>query len=541
MAYTRDDKLRDCRDAFDKSSRYFSELRQIYKYFMPWREPLSERSGTGDGGQRTEGAPLITELYDSTGMASAFAFAANTQADWLPAFEDFFKLEPGPLWNSPGDNGQRARDLEIVGKIVHALTQPIRATSSTFFQDTFAGEAHMFLDKGPKNRAPIRAMIAPPLEMATVNGPYEDIERWFWKRTFRARHLEEKFPEMRPSDRLARLIREKKDDPLTVIQYTWWDEKAERYQFEAFLEIDDSKLRVESYRTCPWISPRILTIPGESRARGLGHIGLPNARTLNTSRQLALRAAAFALLGLWTRRNDGVFNPETAQMAPGRMWKVAYNGGPLGKTIERLDVPHNFDVSSIVTADEREQLKRVLLDDELPEVTDRVRSPTEIAGRMRRYNRNRGGSTVRLAQELVVPFVQRSIDICEQHGYLPGTTTIDQILTKATLTAPAAAAQQSGKVERTVSWVQMIVGLLGPQAALLAAEVEALVPQLGRWMGVEEAHIRSKAGVKELQGLIAKIIAEMQMAEQQAKAKPPPEAQVPQMKPEAMFMNGGGA
>jgi Bacteriophage head to tail connecting protein len=519
-SYSLEDKRSDATQAFDTARRYHAELREIYRYFMPWREPTIERSP--DTGQRTQGQRTTDVLYDGTGPSAAFAFAANTQADWMPAFDDFFKIEPGPLWSDDG-SGKRARDLQVITQIAHGLLSPIRATSSELFQDLFAGQGHMFLAKGPKERRPIRAMIAPPLEMATVDGPYGDIERWFWRRIFKARHLEAAFPEMKPMERLAKIIREHKDADVTVTQYTWWSERDERYFFHAFCDTDDTVLRQEDYRTSPWISPRLLKMPGESQGRGLAHIGLPFVKTANTARQLALRAAAFALLGIWTRRNDGVFNPETVQLIPGAMIKVAYNDGPQGPTLRRLDIPHNFDVSSVVIRDEREQIKRVLLDDEIPDTADRVRSPTEIAGRMRRWDRNRGGSTVRLSQELVVPLVQRTVDIMEGHGFIPGQTTIDSLLTKATITAPAAAAQHTGKIERTVAWLQIVVQLVGPHAMALVAEVESLMPQLGRWAGVEERFIRSKAGVDELKSLIARMAAEMQAkaaAEQQPAAAP---------------------
>lgn len=541
MAYTLGDKRQDCALAFQRSERYYRELREIYKLYMPWREPITERSAGGMGGQRTEGAPLWQDMYDSTAPAAAFSFAANTQADWFPAFDDFCKIEPGPLWD-PSTREERTRDLQFVGEIVNALTQPVRATSQELFLDLFAGQAHMFVGQGPKARKPIRGLIVPPLEMATEDDADGETNRWYWRRKFKVRHLEEKFPNMRPGQTLANMLRSNRNDDVSVIQYTRYDADEDAYLYEAFLEAgDDSELAKERYRTAPWISPRIFKIPGESQGRGFAHIGMPGARSLNTARQLALRAAAFALLGLWTRRDDRVFNPKTAALAPGKMWKVGSNGGPMGPTIQRLDIPHNFDVSSIIIADERDQLRRILLDDELPEVADRVRSPTEIAGRMRRWDRNRGGSTVRLQQELIVPFVRRAVDICERHGFLPGQTDIDQILTKATLTAPAASAQHSGKVERVTAWLQIIVGLLGPQAMALSAEIEALIPQIGRWLGVEERFIRSKAQTQELQALVAKFVAQMQMEQQQAAAQPSPEASVPQVRPETLFMNGGGA
>ena len=265
---------------------------------------------------------------------------------------------------------------------------------------------------------------------------------------------------------------------------------------------------------------------------------LPGVKTLNKARELALRAAAFALLGLWTRRNDNVFNPQTAVMQPGAMWKVAYADGPL-KSISRLDVPHNFDISTVIINDEREQIRRVLLDDELPEVTDRVRSPTEIAGRMRRYDRNRGGATTRLAIEMVTPIVQRGVDLMGQLGYLPKDIEVDQILTTADVAAPAAAAQRTDKVEKVVSWLQIMTGLFGPQITALNAQIEEILPQMARDMGIEEKFIRKKTQADQLKALIAQATQTAIAQEREAQRGAPKQAAAPPAEaPGQEYLNG---
>ena len=216
-------------------------------------------------------------------------------------------------------------------------------------------------------------------------------------------------------------------------------------------------------------------------------------------------------------------------MTPGAMWKVAYADGP-HRSISRIELGQNFDVSSIIINDEREQLRRVLLDDEMPEVSDRVRSPTEIAGRMRRYDRNRGGATTRLALELVTPIVQRTVDIMAKEGLLPKNLEIDQILTQASIAAPAAAAQRTDKLDKVVSWIQIMVGLFGPRAAALNAKIEEILPELGRYAGVEERFIRKKTEAEQLKGLIDDAV-QAALQQERAAAKGAPAAPPPMEEP----------
>lgn len=541
--YTLEDKQQDAADAFMRARLYHVELQEIYRYFMPFRLPTTQRSP--ETGGQTEAAKRTDYLFDSTGPSAAFAFVANMKADWMPAFDDFFELKNGPL--VPMENAaqkdaaaQRARAFQAITKGAHALLTPVRTTSDEMFADLFAGTGAMFVSRGDK-RAPIRGVAVPVSEIALENGPWGDPERWFWRRNYKYRHLEQMWPDAKFSNVLARRMRDNRNEPVQVTQYTYWNPAESNYRHCVWCDGDiRNEFHAEAMRTTPWVTPRMFVVPGEAMGRGLAHLGLPNVKTLNKARELALRAAAFALLGLWTTRNDGVFNPKTAVMTPGAMWKVAYSDGPL-KSISRLDIPANFDVSSIIINDEREQLRRVLLDDEMPELSDRVRTPTEIAGRMRRYDRNRGGATTRLALELVKPLVQRTLDLMAQQGMLPGDIEIDHVLTDAVVSAPAAASQRTDKIERVVSWMQIMTGLFGPQVAALNAEIESILPELGRWAGVEERFIRTKTEADQLQALIDQAVqaaVKQERDAQRAAPKQPDMAAAEMPEPGQEFLNG---
>lgn len=539
--YSAENKRRDFTDGWNRARRYHAELKDIHRYFSPFRSPTTERSP--EGGDAPEGGERAHYLYDGTAPSAQANFVANMKADWLPSFEPFFTLDNGPLTKLQLDEGarkKRLQDLQTVADVANALLVPMRQTSDELFHDLFAGTAAMYLKRGSR-RNPIQHVVAPVTEIALDTGPDGNvIQRVWWRRNFKGRHIAQHWPDAEIPKGLASRIKGDRNCDVDVIQYTYWDPRDEIWRLCVWTDQDaDAEIWSEAFSANPWVTPRIFVVPGEAMGRGWAHLGLPFVRTVNKARELALRAAAFALLGLWTRRSDGVFNPKTAVMAPGAMWKVATNGGPLGATIQRLDVPHNFDISTVVINDEREQIRRVLLDDELPELSDRVRSPTEIAGRMRRYDRNRGGATTRLAQELVRPIVERTLDLMIQIGILPGNVklTIDQILTEVTITSPAAAMQKTGKNDRLVAWLEMIVMLLGPDALKLHTAIEDIIPEIGRNLGVDERHIRSVTQVEMLQDMISNAVAKA-LAQQKA-AKDAPAPAPPQPRPEAAYLNGG--
>lgn len=539
-AYTFADKKKDAETAFNNARRYRTELDEIWKHFSPFRQPTSERSP--QTGNQMQGAKRTAEIYDGTGPSAQFAFVSHMKAEWMPAFEPFFKIENGVLYKlaerSQDKLNDRAASLQGLTDVVHGLTSRIRATSTDeMFHDYFAGTGAMIVTKGPKSD-PIRGFAVPAAEIALETGAFGTPDRRFWRRKWPVRQIPQLFPKATIHDDLNRVLKQDRNTLVEVTQYSHWDDREERWCFDVWSDrCKDGTLWTNHTRSARWITPRMFVVPGESMGRGLAHIGLPFVKTVNKARELALRAAAFALLGLWTRRHDGVFNPDTAAMIPGAMWKVGSNGGTFGPTIQRLDVAKDFNISTIVINDEREQIRRVLLDDELPEISDRVRSPTEIAGRMRRYDRNRGGATTRFAYEGVYPFVEACVDILAEHNFLPAGLKIDDVMTQAVVTAPAAAAQRTDRVERMTSWLQIMIGLIGPEAMKLVAAVEDIIPQIGRDLGVDEKYIRKKTEAEWLKQTIDEAVRNALEKAKAAKDMPAPEPAMP--KPGVEYMNGG--
>jgi hypothetical protein len=519
----------DCADAFNRAGPYHNELRSIYRYFMPFREPTTERSP--EGGSVGEGQSRVDHLYDGTGVASAANFAGLMQADWMPPGQEFFRLEAGPFLADEAMREDLDRALANVSKRVHAVMPRVQLTAHEMFYDLFAGTGAMWMAKGDA-RTMIKSQAVPVVELALEEGPDGDVSDVYWKRKYKLRHLRELWPDGKFSKSLLDEIRTNRKGDCEVTQYTYWDHAARRWRLAVWCDKGDTDAAIwkESFNTTPWITPRMYKVPGEAYGRGLAHIGLPFVKTLSRAQELQLKAAVFAILGVWMRRDDGVFNPETAVFDPMAMWSVATTGGPLGASVQRLPIPDDFSISNIVIEKERQNARRVLLDDELPDEQDAVRSATEVAARVRRYARNRGGTGARLSYEMVRPMVERGADILHQFGGLPTRLTIDDVQTKVVVTAPAAASLSAHKVEAYTNWMQIIIMLMGPQAAMLTSEIETALPQLGRWLGVDADLIRKKADIKGLKDKVAELIAQQAAADNMPKPPTP--------SPQQPYMNG---
>lgn len=506
--------------AFTRAQWYYHEVREIQRYYSPFRAPTAQRS-RGQG-QRSEGANLTNHLFDGTGVAASYNFSSQMRADWLPQFGEWVKLKAS-VDVDPNERDALNLALSKVSAKLHAKAQKIHLAGDEMFQDLFAGTGVISMMEGSKRR-PIEAVAIPTLEVAVKDGPFGDPWHVWWRREYEVSELEALWPDGHFADEIAAALRADKDAKTVVTQYAYFDLKMDRWVLVVWCDKAEKQgqhIWAGRFRTPPMIATRYFKVPGEAFGRGLAHLGLPFVKTANKTRELALKAAAFAIMGIWLRRNDGVFNPDTVRFQPLAMWQVKSTGGAgaLGPSLSRLPVPQNFDVTSIVMQEEREQIKKVLLDDDLPADQDAIRSATEIAARLSRAARRRGGAAPRMAFELIDPIAMRGIDILEAKRALTTNLTVQQLLYDTEVVSPAAAAQRADKVERAVSWIQMIVMLLGPQAALLFAKVEELAPEMGRWMGVEEEYIRAKGEV----GTIKDIIAEIMSAAEQVQASGAPQ------------------
>lgn len=531
MAETLKEAKARTKDAWQRRIPYETQLKDIYRYMMPYREPAGHLSQSTLG-NRTEGDSRTDLVFDGTAVNAVYRFTGRMQTNFSTIFEPFIDLQAGPLMPDGDEKNNLTAELQKVSHIVNGVigAGQYHLQSQGMYADLYAGTGAMFMPEGDDTDI-CRFRNVPIAEIALDEGPFGDIWGVDWRRSMRAAHLKTSWPKGEFSKTMLDRMTNAPRDPVIVHQNTLYDPGEQKWCFKVWCEHDgdDALVWEEDFRSNPWLTPRFFVVPGEVYGRGPAHLGLPYAKTLNKVRELALLAAAFSVMGLWTRRNDGVFNPDMAVFEPLAMWQVASNGGSLGPSLQRLDVPHNFDVSSFVIQDERAQMQEALLDKRLPPMEGAVRSPTEIIERMKDINEDLAGVFPRLSLEIARPMAQRVIDLLQKRKLLNTNIKIDQLLTQVRVVSPIAAGQQAAKAKAAVDWAQTISLLFGQEAALMMINAEQLGPDIGRWLGVGERHIRTEADRKKLMKMVAEIIAKQNQAA----------APADQPAPGAKYVNGG--
>ena len=428
--------------------------------------------------------------------------------DYLtPLFADFFQLEPGPAAERLGvDKAEFTRALQDISKVVHAAlrTSTFHVASHEMYLDLFAGTGAMLIREGDDDDV-IECVSVPYHELALETDGFNRVRGVYWRKKWDVHELRDMWPDGAFGDKLREKMRQNESSDVTIVQATIYDPKLKIWVLTVFWEdapADDPAIWSENFRVTPWLTPRFYVVPGEPYGRGPGMIAMPNIKTLNKAREMVLRAAAIAIMGIWIYRDDSVFNPDTANFVPNAMIAVSSTGGGLGPSLAKLDLPGSFDISSVVIDDEREAVKQATFDDTLPPEAGAVRSPTEIVERMKRLAQDLGGVYGRLTLEIIVPLVKRVIDVLERKGMLSTKIKIDQLVTAMKVVSPIASGQQADMAQKMVEWVSIMLQISGPEQAAMVARFETLLPELGRLLGVEERFIRDDKENKILETII---------------------------------------
>lgn len=490
-------------------------LLDAYDFVAPYR--MSTRYVTKAPANR------VDRIFDNTAVQSLFRFAGKLQQELLPPGQAFFQLEAGPAIAITGMNKEEAdRELETVtsqitpvflngewDNAVHEML--IDLGISTGFMMILEGDAQQ----------PVRFVTASMDEIAIDQGPYGDVAGIFWKRKWTYRAISEAWPKGRFDEAFRDALKSRPEEEIVLCQDTVFDAKASKWRLCVYLEKSDGDVWEDEFHECPWITPRYFKMPGQVYGFGPVLMVLPTIKTLNKAQELTLKAAAIAMSGIYTRVDDGVFNPDTARIEPGAMWAVARNGGVLGPSIQRLPPPGDLNMGNIVLTDLRMQVQAGLMDQQLPPDGQSPRSAAEIVARVKRLSADHAGAFGRLVHEIIQPVVRRVIEILHRQGVLKSRFKIDQLLVQLKVTSPLAEAFKAAKVEKTINWLQIVAQFGGPETLHGLTPLEATLAEIGADMGVPPHQIYTPDQRQQIQQTVKTLVAAA-MAQQAQQNAPPP-------------------
>jgi hypothetical protein len=196
---------------------------------------------------------------------------------------------------------------------------------------------------------------------------------------------------------------------------------------------------------------------------------------------------------MYTGLDDGMFNPHTVRIAPGTVIPVNQNGTQ-NPSLQALPRAGDLGLGDIILSDLQNNIKEVLFDDPMGDITDPVRSATEIQARLREMLKQAGASLGRQNTELLSKVVAAGVDILQGRGKIP-KMKIDGKEVTIKYTSPLARAADLEDFENSQVWFENVKGLgqvAGPEVVLATVKVEELPEYWSTKLGVPSNLVRSK-------------------------------------------------
>tara|TARA_R110002073_G_scaffold76548_6_gene185848 strand:- start:1487 stop:3079 length:1593 start_codon:yes stop_codon:yes gene_type:complete len=509
--------------AFEHRRPWEALLNEVYDKILVYRDPAERSGGVG--------AARMNHLFDSTAVSSAFRFAGRLKNDIAPSLQPFFKIELGPAAKarlSKADFDRLSKGLQDVSAAAYAAidTPGFHAATSEGCVDLTAGQAAILISEGDADE-PVIFEAVPAIDVALMEGRAGKVTEIHYARKFSARVIAARWPDAVRDNKLPKAVMDalgkdgNSETEFEVAQSTFWNGEDRRWELHVVMAGAGSKgdgyveIHTQNTRTCPWLTPRFFKVPGEAQGRGPAMMALPDVRVLNKTVELTLRAAALAIMGLWTRTQglNAASTLNLQRLAPGSMIPVTSNQSA-NPEIRALDVPRNFDVSNIMISEFRERIREILFDRAIPQSRgDTPRSASEVIEHIRIYAEDLAVVYGRLVQEFVVPLVQRVLELLYKQNLLPDLIQIDQLTANVKIVSPLADAQNMNDLTRVTRWLELMAGTVGEDALMMSAKVEDVGEYFARKLGVPEELIREAKERGDVQKLIAAMAARREQQE----------------------------
>jgi len=499
---------------------------EAYDLVLPNRRP---------GGVGKAKHPTL-QIFDMTGPNSAMHCAGEIQRQIFPAATPFI-AEAGPLLANrlkPDEVKVLNRGLASVASFVYPFfkTGDFDTSVHEMCTDLTIGTGVLLPMRGPSINEPLRFVCIPQDEVAVGQDAWSRINYASWKRQLGREAIVEAWPK---GIFTAEFKKQAKDKPYAevALYQDFYRLPDGRWRFCAYLETDGGFIVEETTRTQPIAVARFYRWPGEAYGRGPVLFALPTIKTANKAQELALKAAAIQMLGIWGYRAGGTFNPDTVRVGPGEMWPMQSTGGILGPDVQRLDpAGGRIDIARMVISNQQQQIREALLDTRIFDDGGTPPSASEMALRAAQNAKVHLGAYGRLNRETVAVIVPRAMEILNDWQLLPNLMTFNELLVTLHINSPMAAALKADELSASVNYWQLVASTVGPERVgekisearyLERARATMLVPpDIATTPDEEAAAVKANAERQAQQ--LAAAMAERAAPQLAAAALTPPEA-----------------
>lgn len=496
--------------AWTEKQHWNELLRECYEFALSDRNPYHFTGSGQPGENRTPGKDKTSRrVYDSTLAVDAVRIANRLQYELFPIGSKWAEFLPGAFIQ--GDAVDAARlDLERMREVVFTAIQLSNfdlSIAEWLLELVVAGMACMLVQQGDEDNPVIYTCVS-QAHVAVREGAFGKID--LISRKHKIRHslvgqtwADAKLPDL-PAEELA------KDPELDLEEVCYWSSTDGVWYYEVFVtgglkEAREEKRIVErDYQICPWVIARWSKAAGEAQGRSMVMLALPDARVLSSVKSYLLRHAALAIGGVWMVRNDGVINANNVRIFPGATIPVRSTGGTAGgASIAPLQATADINLAQLVIQDLVGSIHKIMMNDGMPEISDGVRTATELLERLKELQQSMGAPFSRVLKEGIIPMLEATISILGRMGVLPVPAGAKIKLNNGQIQVRFASPLVQGQSIRDVEVMQQAIAITAQAAGQEAVAVNFKVEDYGAWvsrkLGADPTMTRTAAERRDLQ------------------------------------------
>jgi hypothetical protein len=491
---------------------------EIYNYTLPQREHFYQKT---PGQQRTD------LIFDETAVTGVPRFASRMTSGFFPQYGEIFSLAYGPESPRHLNNPQGLLKLELLTQMIHRSWQQsnFAAEVSESMIDLGIGTANVCLEAGDFPGDVVFSAV-PPTHIAILRGRGDTIRGWFTWSEMALEDIYQQWPKGDYDDQFRNRLKSDPRGKEKVVRGVWecgtivnpdWVSVVCCAGAANKLIVEE---RLRGAGACPWSTCRWSKTGMDAWGRGPLQLIMPAVKTANLTVQLVLENAELALGGVWVYDDDGVFNPDNIILQPGTFIPKS-----AGSTVAPLTSAAKFDVSQLVLADMRTNIKKGLFIDEMDTPGKTPRSAYEVQNRIAETARDLSAPGARITKELLVPWVNRTIYIFEKQGILESLgMRVDGKQLKLDVKSPFLRGQDQIQMNDMMQFAGQVNAIFGAGTSALLMKRQTAVPEMARRNGVSLSFLNSDEEVAAILAKGAQGAGQAQMAGGQAPGSGDPTA-----------------
>jgi Bacteriophage head to tail connecting protein len=483
-------------------------------------------------GKEFQGTIQNTRVYDTTAVEAVTTFVSKIHSTMTPPQVQWGFLEVDDAMVKDPDNEDNVKVLEeaqlVLNEYMRNLFTYIHAsnfdvTINENYYDLAVGTSALVINQ-INDDMPFMCTSIPADKLAIEEAVNGNIETWFrtWQ-NLKICELNTRWPNIIISPNLQALMA---SDPDAVVRniyegVAYFANQPKKYCYAVWA--DNDLLYTQWLDSSPGIVWRWKKTNNETWGRGPIMEALPSIISLNEMARVELASANLNTFRPYMAFSDAVFNPHTFKLEPFTIIPIA----PIGTNgqVPLIPLPNSAspEFAQMTMADLRMQIKQLLYAEQ-PQDSRSVQPQTayELAMKQSTLAEQIGPIFTRIQQEFLWPVIKRFAYILHTMGKLP-YPDVGGLPIKFKYKSPLALAKGRADVEKFVQYVQVMQGVMGPEATQLYINPKTTPYMLAELLQIDERFLNKPNQIQAVMQQVQNKQSLMEMAN--------PQGEMPQQPP----------